>query len=260
MTLIHPYDDPLIMAGQGTIALEMLEAVPGLDTLVVPIGGGGLISGIAVAAKSLKPDLCIIGVQAQLYPSMYNVVNDADLPMRGDTLAEGIAVKAPGLLTTKIIRQLVDDIILVTEDQIERALAMLISIEKTVVEGAGAAGLAAVLAAPARFAGRNVGLVLSGGNIDTRLIASVLTRELAREGRLTQLALDIVDRPGQLAAILVQLAEVNANIIEVSHQRTFSDLPAKGTLLELVIETRDRAHLDEVLARLNASGFKARAH
>jgi threonine dehydratase len=260
MTMIHPYDDPLIMAGQGTIALEMLEAVPGLDTLVVPIGGGGLISGIAVAAKSLKPELRVIGVQAQLYPSMYNVVNDADLPMRGDTLAEGIAVKAPGQLTTQIIRQLVDDIILVSEDQIERALAMLISIEKTVVEGAGAAGLAAVLAAPERFAGRNVGLVLSGGNIDTRLIASVLTRELAREGRLTQLSLDIVDRPGQLAAILVQLAEVNANIIEVSHQRTFSDLPAKGTLLELVIETRDRAHLDEVLARLNASGFKARAH
>jgi threonine dehydratase len=258
MTLIHPYDDPLIMAGQGTIALEMLEAVPGLDTLVIPIGGGGLISGIAVAAKSLKPALRVIGVQAELYPSMYNVVNDADLPMRGDTLAEGIAVKAPGELTTKIIRRLVDDIILVTEDQIERALAMLISIEKTVVEGAGAAGLAAVLAAPERFSGRNVGLVLSGGNIDTRLIASVLTRELAREGRLTQLALDIVDRPGQLAAVLVQLAEVNANIIEVSHQRTFSELPAKGTLLELVIETRDRAHLDEVLARLSASGFKAR--
>jgi threonine dehydratase len=258
MTLIHPYDDPLIMAGQGTIALEMLEAVPGLDTLVIPIGGGGLISGIAVAAKSLKPELRVIGVQAQLYPSMYNLVNDADLPMRGDTLAEGIAVKAPGELTTQIIRQLVDDIILVSEDQIERALAMLISIEKTVVEGAGAAGLAAVLAAPERFSGRNVGLVLSGGNIDTRLIASVLTRELAREGRLTQLALDIVDRPGQLAAVLVQLAEVNANIIEVSHQRTFSELPAKGTLLELVIETRDRAHLDEVLARLSASGFKAR--
>jgi threonine dehydratase len=259
MTLIHPYDDPLIIAGQGTIALEMLEAVPGLDILVVPIGGGGLISGIAVAAKSLKPDIHIIGVQAQLYPSMYNVVNGVDLPMRGDTLAEGIAVKAPGQLTTQIIRQLVDDIVLVTEDQIERALAMLISIEKTVVEGAGAAGLAAVLAAPERFAGRSVGLVLSGGNIDTRLIASVLTRELAREGRLTQLAIDIVDRPGQLAAVLVQLAEVNANIIEVSHQRTFSDLPAKGTLLELVIETRDRAHLDEVLARLGAAGFKARA-
>jgi threonine dehydratase len=258
MTLIHPYDDPLIIAGQGTIALEMLEAVPGLDTLVIPIGGGGLISGIAVAAKSLKPTLRIIGVQAQLYPSMYNVINDQHLPMRGDTLAEGIAVKTPGRITTEIIRHLVDEIVLVTEDQIERAVAMLISIEKTVVEGAGAAGLAAILAQPESFSGRNVGLVLSGGNIDTRLLASVLTRELAREGRLTQLAIDIVDQPGQLAAVLVLLAEVGANIIEVSHQRTFSDLPAKGTLLELVIETRDRAHLNDALTRLGASGFKAR--
>ena len=257
LTLIHPYDDLLIIAGQGTIALEMLEAVPGLDTLVVPVGGGGLISGIAIAAKSLKPDLRIVGVQAKLYPSMYNVFNDASLPMRGDTLAEGIAVKAPGRITTRIVRHLVDEIILVTEDQIERALAMLISIEKTVVEGAGAASLAAVVAAPERFGGRNVGLVLSGGNIDTRLIASVLTRELAREGRLTQLAIDIVDRPGQLAAVSALLAEAGANIIEVSHQRTFSDLPAKGTLLELVIETRDRAHLDDVMKTLDASGFSA---
>ena len=257
LTMIHPYDDPLIIAGQGTIALEMLEAVPQLDTLVVPIGGGGLISGIAVAAKALKPDLRIVGVQAELYPSMYNVIKGEQLPMRGDTLAEGIAVKSPGRITTEIIRRLVDDIVLVTEDQIERAVAMLIAIEKTVVEGAGAAGLAAVLAEPKRFAGRNVGLVLTGGNIDTRLIASVLTRELAREGRLTQIAIDIVDRPGQLAAVSTLLAEVGANIIEVSHQRTFSDLPAKGTLLEVVIETRDRAHLDEVMKRLGEAGFTA---
>jgi threonine dehydratase len=259
MTLIHPYDDPLIIAGQGTIALEMLQAVPSLDVLVVPIGGGGLIAGMAIAAKALKPNLRIVGVEARLYPSMYNVINGESLPMRGDTLAEGIAVKAPGRITTEICRDLVDDIVLVTEDQIERAVAALISIEKTVVEGAGAAGLAAVLAAPQSFAGRNVGLVLTGGNIDTRLIASVLTRELAREGRLTQLALDIVDRPGQLAAVSTLLAEANANIIEVSHQRTFSDLPAKATLLELVIETRDRAHLDDVLARLGAAGFKVRS-
>ena len=257
LTLIHPYDDPLVIAGQGTIALEMLEAVPELDTLVVPIGGGGLISGVATAAKSLKPGLRIIGVQAGLYPSMYNAVKGEQLPMRGDTLAEGIAVKAPGRITTGIVRDLVDDIVLVSEDQLERAVSMLISIEKTVVEGAGAAGLAAVLSSPERFAGRNVGLVLTGGNIDTRLIASVLTRELAREGRLTQLAIDIVDRPGQLAAVSALLAEAGANIVEVSHQRTFSDLPAKGTLLELVIETRDRAHLDDVMARLVASGFKA---
>jgi threonine dehydratase len=257
LVFIHPYDDPLVIAGQGTTALEMLEAVPNLDTLVVPIGGGGLISGIAIAAKALKPDLRIVGVQARLYPSMYNAIKGADLPMRGDTLAEGIAVKAPGRITTDIIRHLVDDIVLVTEDQLERAASMLISIEKTVVEGAGAAGLAAILSDPARFEGRHVGLVLTGGNIDTRLIASVLTRELAREGRLTQLAIDIVDRPGQLAAVSALLAEVGANIVEVSHQRTFSDLPAKGTLLELVIETRDRAHLDDVLTKLSAAGFKA---
>jgi threonine dehydratase len=257
LTMIHPYDDPLIAAGQGTIALEMLEAVPELDTLVVPIGGGGLISGMAVAARSLKPALRIVGVQAELYPSMYNAIRGAQLPMRGDTLAEGIAVKSPGRITTEIIRHLVDDIVLVTEDQIERALAMLIAIEKTVVEGAGAAGLAAVLAEPERFAGRNVGLVLTGGNIDTRLIASVLTRELAREGRLTQVAIDIVDRPGQLAAVSALLAEAGANIIEVSHQRTFSDLPAKGTLLEVVIETRDRVHLDEVMKKLGEAGLTA---
>jgi threonine dehydratase len=255
LTLIHPYDDPLIMAGTGTIALEMLDEAPALDTLVVPIGGGGLISGMAIAAKSLKPELRIIGVQAELYPSMHNAITGGQLPMRGDTLAEGIAVKAPGRITTEVIRKLVDDIVLVTEDQIERAVATLIAIEKTVVEGAGAAGLAALLAAGDRYRGRNVGLLLSGGNIDTRLIASVLTRELAREGRLTQLAIDIPDRPGRLAAVASLLAEAGANIIEVSHQRTFSDLPAKATLLQLVIETRDKAHLDEVLARLVAAGF-----
>jgi threonine dehydratase len=257
LILVHPYDDRLVIAGQGTIALEMLDVVPYLDTLVVPIGGGGLISGIAVAAKALNPALRIVGVQARLYPSMYNAIRGERLPMRGDTLAEGIAVKAPGRITTEIIRRLVDDIVLVTEDQIEGAVAMLMSIEKTVVEGAGAAGLAALMAAPERFSGRNVGLILTGGNIDTRLIASVLTRELAREGRLTQVALDIVDRPGQLAAVAALLAEAGANIVEVSHQRTFSDLPAKGTLLELVIETRDRAHLEDVLTRLSAAGFKA---
>jgi threonine dehydratase len=258
MTMVHPYDDPLIIAGQGTIGLEMLKAVPALDTLVVPIGGGGLISGIAVAARTLKPDIRIVGVQATLYPSMYNAIKHGDLPMRGDTLAEGIAVKAPGKITTGIIRHLVDDIVLVSEAEIERAVADLINIEKTVVEGAGAAALAAVLSRPDLFAGGKVGLVLTGGNIDTRLIASVLTRELAREGRLTQLSLDIVDRPGQLAAVATLLAEVGANIIEVSHQRTFSDLPAKATLLQLVIETRDRAHLNEVMVRLAAEGLAAR--
>lgn len=259
LTLIHPYDDPSIIAGQGTIGLEMLEAVPELQTLIVPIGGGGLISGIAIAARSAKPDIRIIGVQARLYPSMYNVIRQAHLPMRGDTLAEGIAVKEPGRITTEIVRHLVDDIVLVTDDEIERAVSMLISIEKTVVEGAGAAGLAAVMADPERFREKNVGLVLTGGNIDTRLLASVLTRELAREGRLTELVLDIVDRPGQLALVSNLLAEAGANIIEVSHQRTFSDLPAKAALLQVVIETRDRSHLEDVVARLTAAGLHLRA-
>jgi threonine dehydratase len=256
LTFIHPYDDLLVIAGQGTIALEMLGAVPEIDTLVVPIGGGGLISGMATAAKALRPELKVIGVQSALYPSMYNVIKGQNLPMRGDTLAEGIAVKAPGAITTEIVRTLVDDIVLVREDELEYAVSLLINIEKTVVEGAGAAGLAAVLAHKRMFAGRTVGLVLCGGNIDTRLLASVLTRELAREGRLSQLTIDLVDRPGQLARVATLLGEAGANIVEVSHQRTFSDLPAKGTLLEVVIETRDRGHLDETVARLRAAGFE----
>jgi threonine dehydratase len=252
---VHPYDDAHVIAGQGTIALEMLAQVPALDTLVVPIGGGGLIAGMAVAAKALKPGIEIIGVQAKLYPSMYNWIKGANLPMRGDTLAEGIAVKAPGLVTRDIISSLVDDIVLVTEDQLERAVGLLIAIEKTVVEGAGAAGLAAVLADPDRFKGRTVGLVLCGGNIDTRLLASVLTRELARDGRLSQIAVELTDRPGQLALIATAIANAGANVVEVSHQRTFTNLPAKGAILELVIETRDRAHLGQVMDTVRAGGF-----
>ncbi|HEX5600859.1 MAG: threonine ammonia-lyase [Pseudomonadota bacterium] len=257
LTFIHPYDDPLIIAGQGTIALEMLDAVPDLDVLVVPIGGGGLVSGIAVAAKAIKPDIEIIGVQAALYPSMYNRIRGTDLPMRGDTLAEGIAVKAPGVLTEALVRKYVDDIVLVSEREIERAVALLIEIEKTVAEGAGAAGLAAVLSDPQRFQGRKVGLVLTGGNIDTRLLASVLTRELAREGRLSELCIDLADKPGQLARLATLVGDAGANIIEVVHQRVFTDLPAKGTLLRMVIETRDRAHLEDTLKRIRAAGFSA---
>jgi len=256
LVFVHPYDDALVIAGQGTIALEMLGAVPAIDTLIVPIGGGGLISGMAVAAKALNPKIEIIGVQASLYPSMYNVVKGTKLPMRGDTLAEGIAVKSPGKITTEIVSALVDDILLVTEHDLEHAVSLLIAIEKTVVEGAGAAGLAALIAHKERFKGRTVGLVLCGGNIDTRLLASVLTRELAREGRLSQLAIDLVDRPGQLAAVATLLGESGANIVEVSHQRTFSDLPAKGTLLEVVIETRDRAHLEATVKHLRDAGFE----
>jgi threonine dehydratase len=256
LTYIHPYDDPLIIAGQGTIALEMLSSVPDLDVLIVPIGGGGLISGIAVAAKTLKPAIEIVGVQAALYPSMYNAIKSEMLPMRGDTLAEGIAVKAPGAITSQIVRALVDDIVLVTERDIEHALSLLLTIEKSVTEGAGAAGLAAVLADPVRFKGRKVGLVLSGGNIDTRLLSGVLTRQLAREGRLSRLHFDIVDRPGQLAAVVAVLSNAGANVVEVSHQRIFTDLPAKAVVLEIVIETRDRAHLTSTIEALKAADIR----
>ena len=255
LTFIHPYDDPLIIAGQGTTALEMLASVPELDVLIVPIGGGGLISGMAVAAKTIKPTIEIVGVQAELYPSMYNLIKEQLLPMRGDTLAEGIAVKAPGRITSPIVRALVDDIVLVSEQQIEQALSLLITIEKTVTEGAGAAGLAAVLGNQQRFRGRTLGLVLSGGNIDTRLLSGVLTRQLAREGRLSQLSFDIVDRPGQLGNVVAVLGQAGANIVEVSHQRIFTDLPAKAVVLEVVIETKDRSHLASVIAALKAANI-----
>ncbi len=255
LTYVHPYDDPLIIAGQGTIGLEMLAAVPELDVLIVPIGGGGLISGIAVAAKTLKPEIEIVGVQASLYPSMYNVIKQQQLPMRGDTLAEGIAVKAPGRITSGIVGALVNDIVLVTEEQIEQAVSLLITIEKTVTEGAGAAGLAAVLANGERFKGRTLGLVLSGGNIDTRLLSGVLTRQLAREGRLSRLKFDIIDRPGQLATVVAVLSQTGANIVEVMHQRIFTDLPAKAVQLEVVIETRDRSHLASTIAALRAANI-----
>jgi len=255
LLFVHPYDDPLVIAGQGTIALEMLAAAPGLDVLVVPIGGGGLVSGMAIAAKVLRPQIQIIGAEAGLYPSMYNSLKSAHLPVSGDTLAEGIAVKQPGRLTEPIARTHLDDIMLVSEAEIERALCLLLNIEKTVVEGAAAAGLAAVIANPSRFMGRKVGLVLTGGNIDARLLASVLTRELAREGRLSRLSIDIPDRPGELARVSAAIGSAGANIVEVYHQRIFTDLPARGTELNLVIETRDRAHLDTVLACLKDAGY-----
>ena len=255
LVFIHPFDDPQVIAGQGTIATEMLAQAPEIDTLVVPIGGGGLVSGMAVAARSLRPDIRIVGVEAVLYPPMYNQMKGTDLPCRGDTLAEGIAVKTPGRLTSEIVRRLVDDIVLVGEPDLERAVSLLITVEKTVVEGAGAAGLAALLLEPERYRGRNVGLVLSGGNIDTRLLASVLTREQAREGRLSRLTIDIPDQPGQLARVAAVIGDAAANIVEVYHQHMFTDLPAKGTELNLVIETRDRAHLATTVANLRGAGY-----
>jgi threonine dehydratase len=256
LVFVHPFDDPLVIAGQGTVALEMLEAVPDLDVLIVPVGGGGLIAGMAVAAKAIKPDIEIIGVEAALYPAIYNKIKGTHLPTRGDTLAEGIAVAAPGTITTQIISRLVDDIVLVSETDLERATFALLMIEKTVVEGAGAAGLAAIMSDRQRWKGRKVGLVLTGGNIDPRLLASVLTRELAREGRLSRLTIDIPDRPGELSRVSGVVGQAGANIVEVYHQRVFTDLPARGTELNLVIETRDRSNLEAVLARLEASGYR----
>jgi threonine dehydratase len=256
LVFVHPYNDPLVIAGQGTVALEMLEQAPDLDVLIVPVGGGGLVAGMAVAAKALKPEIEIVGVEAALYPSMYNVIKGTHLPSKGDTLAEGIAVADPGAIAGEIIRRLVDDIVLVSETDLERATFALLMIEKTVVEGAGSAGLAAVMADRQRWKGRRLGLVLTGGNIDPRLLASVLTRELAREGRLSRLTIDIPDRPGELSRVSAVLGQAGANIVEVYHQRVFTDLPARGTELNLVIETRDRSHLEGVLAQLEAKGYR----
>ena len=253
---VHPFDDVMVMAGAGTVGLEMLEDAPELDTLVIPIGGGGLISGIATAAKAIKPDIQVIGVEAELYPSMKNVVEGSHDHIGGDTLAEGIAVKEPGQLTRKIIAELVDRIDLVSENDIEHAVAMLVNIEKSVVEGAGAAGLAAILADPERFRGRKVGTVLCGGNIDTHLLANVLVRELVRCGRIARLRVAAQDRPGALAAITAKFYECGVNIIETNHQRVFSRRPAKDTVIEVECEARDSRAIDTLVERLEGAGFQ----
>jgi len=255
LTFVHPFDDPIVAAGQGTVGLEMLEDQPDLDCLVVPIGGGGLISGIATAAHELKPDLEVIGVQAELFPSMYAHVKGMDMACGGDTLAEGIAVKAPGEFTAQIIADLVDDIVLVDEEALETAVSLLLQIEKTVVEGAGAAGLAAVLSHRERFAGKNVGLVLCGGNIDTRLLANVLLRDLARQGRLARLRITLQDRPGALFKVMSEFDAHNVNIIEIYHQRIFTSLPAKGLITDIECEARDREQLDALVKGLRSKGY-----
>jgi threonine dehydratase len=255
LTFVHPFDDPNVAAGQGTVALEMLEDAPELETLVVPIGGGGLISGMATVARALNPKIEVIGVQAQLYPSMYDRIKGAHLPCGGDTLAEGIAVKEPGEFTSRIIEQLVDDILLVGEADLEKAVSLLLQIEKTVVEGAGAAGLAAVMAHKERFAGKNVGLVLCGGNIDTRLLANVLLRDLAREGRLARLRITLQDRPGALYKVMHEFDAHSVNILEIYHQRIFTDLPAKGLVTDIECEARDRQQLEKLIAALRAKGY-----
>jgi threonine dehydratase len=256
LTFVHPFDDPNVAAGQGTVALEMLDSIPLLDMLVVPIGGGGLLSGMGTAARALKPDIGLIGVQAELFPSMYALLNNKQMPCEGDTLAEGIAVKVPGAFTSEVIRGLVDDIVLVSEAQLETAVSLLLQIEKTVVEGAGAAGLAAVLGNPERFAGKNIGIVLCGGNIDTRLLANVLLRDLARQGRLARLRLTLQDRPGALYKVMRLFNEHNVNIIEIYHQRIFTTLPAKGLITDIECEARDAAQLQGLVEGLDAAGYR----
>lgn len=257
LTFVHPFDHPHIIAGQGTVALEMLADAPEIDTLVIPIGGGGLFSGMGTAARGLSPDIALIGVQAELFPSMYATIKHLDLPCEGDTLAEGIAVKEPGTITRRFVKALADEILLVSERDLERSVSLLLQIEKTVVEGAGAAGLAALLAHPQRFKGRKVGIVLCGGNIDTRLLANVLLRDLARSGRLARIRVRLQDRPGALFNVARIFHEQQVNIIEVYHQRVFTTLPAKGLITDIECETRDRAHLDRLMTALRDGGYEA---
>ena len=255
LVFVHPYDDAAVMAGQGTIAQEMLDDEPDIEVLIIPLGGGGLMAGNAIAAKALKPEIELIGVEAALYPSFYNAVNAEDMPIGGATLAEGIAVKTVGVQTLPVISSLISDIVLVGEDLIERAVNAYACLQHTLAEGAGAAGLAAMLLEPERYAGRKVGLVLCGGNIDTRLLAAIMVRELEREDRIVAFRLTTSDRPGLLGKVASLLGAQGANILEVSHGRLFLDVPAKGVSLDVTIETRGAAHSRAIEAMLRENGF-----
>lgn len=259
LVFVHPYDDEKVIAGQGTIALEMLTQQPDLDTLAIAIGGGGLISGIAVAAKALRPDIDIVGVETMRFPSMYAAINGTATNFGPSTIAEGIAVKEPGVLTRAIVEKYVSDIVLVDEGDIEEAIVMLLEIEKTVVEGAGAVSLAALMRHRERFAGRKVGLVLCGGNIDPLMLAEIIQRGMVRSGRLARIKVELRDLPGALAKITNLIAESNANIEEVHHQRAFTNLPVQSAEVEFVLKTRNAAHIDEIVGKLESVGFRARA-
>jgi len=260
LTMVHPYDDPDVIAGQGTIGLEMLVARPDLECLCVAIGGGGLISGVAIAARATRPDIEIVGVQTDRFPAMYAAVKGVQMPSANATLAEGIAVKSPGGLTTRIVRQLVDDIVLVGEGDIEHAIVLLLDIEKTVVEGAGAASLAALIRHPERFRGRRVGLILSGGNIEPMMLAGIIERGMVRAGRLARIRVMIRDVPGELARAAAIVGQAGANIEEVTHQRAFTTLPALNAELEMELQTRGPEHLEQVLQALQAAGLSARLY
>ena len=258
LTFVHPFDDEKIVAGQGTIGLEMLADQPDLETIVVPIGGGGILSGIAIAAKALKPEIDMVGCEAALFPSMSRALKGDTAPSGGQTLADGIAVKIPGALTKQIVGRLVGDILIVDEALIETAVARLVEEQKIVAEGAGASGIAAIIANPDRFKGRKVGAVICGGNIDVGMLSWILTRGLVRDGRLVRMRIEIVDRPGVLAKIAQCIGARGGNIIEVYHQRLFHDVPAKQADVDAIVETRNAAHVEEIVAELQQSGFRTR--
>lgn len=260
LTFVHPYDDEKVISGQGTIALEMLEAQPQLDMLCIAIGGGGLISGMAIAAKTLKPEIEILGVETSRFPSMLAALKGETPVFGASTIAEGIAVREPGKLTFDIVKKCVGDVVLVDEGDIEEAIVMLLEIEKTVVEGAGAASLAAMMQHRERFVGKHVGLVLCGGNIDPLMLAEIIQRGMVRSGRLARIKVELRDLPGALAKITSVIADANANIDEVHHQRTFTNLSVQSAEVEFVLKTRNAAHVDEIVAKLGAVGFIARAH
>jgi threonine dehydratase len=258
LTFVHPYDDEKIVGGQGTIGLELFADAPDLDIVVVPIGGGGVMAGTATALKALNPKIEMIGVEAALYPSMHHAIRKLAPANGGQTIAEGIAVKSPGAITKAIIERLVSDILLADEDALERAVQVLVETQKIVAEGAGAAGLAALLAHPTRFAGKRVGIVICGGNIDSRILSQVLMRGMVRDGRVATLRIQITDSPGVLGLLARTIGEAGGNIIEIYHQRMFYDLPVKKADVDAMIETRNAGHVREIVGKLQEAGFPTR--